>query len=89
VPPDWIAWSTVALSVAFPLAPLSQGPQSGTETGPGWPRAPVWMCAAFARPVKPLNVSRQLRLPPDDVFVTVPVNVPRAPLTLPVGAGTS
>src|ERR671914_358799 len=47
------------------------------------------MWAAFARPLRPLNVSCQFRLAPAPDFVRVAVNAPRAPLTLPVGEGTS
>ena len=49
----------------------------------------MWTCAAFAGPVRPLNVSRQARTAPVADRVTVAVNVPRAPPTSPVGVGTS
>jgi hypothetical protein len=57
VRPASIAASTVASTFALPLAPLSHGPQSGTDTGPAVPRAAVCTCAAMPAPVKPLKVS--------------------------------
>ncbi len=76
-----------AFRVAVPRAPLRHGPQSGTATGPAFPRAPMWMCAAMARPVRRENVSRQAMAPVVPDFVTVPVNRPTARRTLPFGLG--
>ena len=88
-PPFWRAVSADASALAVPLAGLVHGPQSATATGPGWPVRPVWMWAAAAGPVSPLNVIVHLTVAPVPDFVTVAVNVPRAPATSPDGAGTS
>src|SRR6185295_18903923 len=74
---------------AVPVAPLVQGAQSGTTTGPGVPLAAMWMCAATAGPVRPVNDSCQVRTAPVSDFVSVPLNVPFAEPTSPFGAGTS
>ena len=37
-PPVWMAASTVASTLAVPLAGLVHGPQRDTTTGPGCPR---------------------------------------------------
>src|SRR5437773_11205706 len=89
VRPDSSANRTEAFTVAFPLAPLLQGAQSGTITGPATPRRPLWMCAAIAFPVSRLNVSRHDMTADDPDFVTVAVKVPRARRTLPLGFGRS
>src|SRR6266511_2847671 len=47
------------------------------------------MWAAVAGPLRLANVSSQLRTAPASDFVTVALNVPRAPLTSPFGAGRS
>ena len=58
-------------------------------TGPAFPRAPLWMCAAIARPLSLLNVSRQVTTPFVPVRVTVALNVPFALPSLPFGFGRS
>src|SRR5205823_9557958 len=58
VRPDSSASRTEAFTVARPRAPLLHGAHNGTITGPGFPRAPLWMCAAIARPLSFLNVNR-------------------------------
>src|SRR6266568_450817 len=79
----------IALMFAVPVAPLVHGLQSGTTTGPGTPRAAIWMCAAMASPVRPPNDSRQLSAVPLSDFVRVPVKDPRAEVTSPFGVGVS
>jgi len=49
----------------------------------------MWMCAATAGPVMPVNDSCQARTAPVSAFVSVPVNVPFADPTSPFGAGVS
>jgi hypothetical protein len=87
--PDSSAARTEPLTEARPRAPLRHGPHSPTATPPAAPRRPRWMCAATARPVSLLKVSRHVitALVPD--FVAVTVNEPRARLALPFGLGTS
>ena len=85
----WIASRTVASTGAVPVAPLVHGAQSGIRTGPATPRAATCTCAAMALPVRLLNSSRQDMSAPVAVFVSVAVNVPRAPLTSPFGDGVS
>src|SRR5213080_181011 len=87
--PDSSTVSTEASTVARPLAPLLHGLQSGTITGPGTPRRPLWMWAAMAFPVRRLKVRRHAITADDPDFVTVAVNVPRARRTLPFGFGRS
>ena len=70
-------------------AGFGPGPPRAPTTGPGWPRGAVWMCAARAGPLRPSNVICQEIVPPASVRVTVAVNTPRAPETLPDGAGVS
>ena len=83
------ALRTDALTVARPCAPLLHGAQSGTITGPGTPGAPLWMCAAIARPLSFENVSRQTITPVVPVREIVAVNAPCARRTLPLGFGLS
>src|SRR6187549_1248013 len=73
------AWGTVPV----PLAGLEHGPHSASTT------APVWMCAAMASPVRPVNDSCHETDAPVSDLVTVAENVPPAFATAPVGAGTS
>src|SRR3954451_22335199 len=75
--------------LAVPVTPLVHGAQSGTTTGPGVPLAAIWMCAATAGPVSPVNDSCQVKTAPVSDFVSVPVNVPFADPTSPFGAGVS
>jgi hypothetical protein len=49
----------------------------------------MWMCAAFAGPVRPLNVSCHVIVAPLPERVTVALNAPLAPETDPLGEGTS
>src|SRR5581483_6408208 len=60
------------LTFAEPFTGLLHGPQIGTTTGPDAPFAPMWMCAAVAGPVSPLNVSVQLSVLPFSVALNVP-----------------
>ena len=88
-PPSSIAWSTASVRFPVPLAGLVHGPQSASTTGPGVPAAPVWMWAAIAFPVSPLNDnSHEIDAPVSD-FVTVAENVPRPFDVSPAGDGTS
>src|SRR5919197_2927327 len=61
------------------------GPQSETMTGPEVPALPLWMCAANALPLRCENVSLNVSFLP----LSVPVNVPVAPVGTPLGFGTS
>src|SRR6266849_2254058 len=76
---------TAAGRVEVPLWPLLQGPHSGTTTLPALPIAPMWMCAAVARPVSFENVSVHLSLWP----VSVAWNAPPAAAFLTVCFGIS
>src|SRR5262245_14176312 len=87
--PAWTASTTAWGTVPVPLAGLEHGPQSASTTGPGDPTAPVWMCAAMASPVSPLNDSCHETDAPVSDLVTVAENVPPAFATAPVGDGTS
>jgi hypothetical protein len=49
----------------------------------------MWMWAAPAGPLRPVKVICQVTTAPVSDFVTLAENVPRAPLTSPVVAGTS
>jgi hypothetical protein len=75
-------WS--AVSVAVPVTGDVHGPQSGTTTGPAWPRAPAWMCAAVAGPDRCVNVNRHVSEVPLSVAVKRPEAPAFAPLTTPV-----
>jgi zinc ribbon protein len=87
--PLWIASSAASVRFPVPLNGLWHGPHSARTTGPGVPVAPVWMCAATAFPVSPLNESSHAIVAPVSDFVTVAVNVPRPDAVSPVGVGTS
>ena len=87
--PASIAAKAAAGSGASPRAPLRQGPQRATATGPGLPLLAMWMCAATALPVSRANVSRQVTVPVAPSVATVETNDPVARADAPLGFGTS
>src|ERR1051326_8282561 len=81
-----MALRTLFDTVAVPDLPdLQPGGQSGTMTLPDVPRLPMWMWAATAAPLRPLNVRFHVSLLPTSLRVNVPV----APAGTPCGFGTS
>ena len=86
--PAWTASTTACGTVPVPLAGLEHGPHSASTPGPGEPTAPVWMCAAMASPVRPLNDICHETVAPVSDLVTLAENVPPAFDTAPVGDGT-
>src|SRR6266536_6006921 len=84
-----MASRTEAFTVARPFAPVLHGAHSDTITGPGLPRAPLWMCAATALPLKRLNVSCHTRTAEEPCLSIVTLKAPRARRTLPFGFGRS
>src|SRR5207247_10353879 len=76
-------------TVRRPRAPVLPEAQGGTITRPDWPRAPLWMCAAIALPVRRLNVNCHTRTAEEPRLSIVTVKAPRARRTLPFGFGRS